>query len=230
MSASITVLDYGCGAGQIVTALRNKGIDARGCDVFYTGGDYSSRVQPELLGGVIKHMEHGVIPFPDESFDYVVNNQVMEHVEDIDSVLTEIYRVLKPGGQVLSMFPDKSCCREGHCGIPFLHWFPKSSKGRIYYAAFLRALGMGYFKGDKSILQWSRDFCQWLDRWTWYRSYREICTVFDKRFVRLTHIEEQWLQIRYGRWAMIIGWLPRQIRRWVLRKLAGMVFISIKAI
>ena len=37
-SASITVLDYGCGAGEIVKALRNYGIDAKGCDIFYGGG------------------------------------------------------------------------------------------------------------------------------------------------------------------------------------------------
>jgi ubiquinone/menaquinone biosynthesis C-methylase UbiE len=28
----------------------------------------------------------------------VINNQVMEHVEDIDAALSEIHRVLKPGG------------------------------------------------------------------------------------------------------------------------------------
>lgn len=28
------VLDYRCGAGQIVKALRERGIDASGCDVF----------------------------------------------------------------------------------------------------------------------------------------------------------------------------------------------------
>src|SRR5258708_6723304 len=108
ISASITVLDYGCGAGQIVTGLRNKGIDAKGCDIFYAGGDYSKLVPPEFLGEVIKPMENGVIPFPEESFDFVVNNQVLEHVEDIDGVLAEIHRVLKPNGKVLSLFPDKS--------------------------------------------------------------------------------------------------------------------------
>lgn len=220
-----TALDYGCGSGHIVSALLNKGIDAKGCDIFYAGGDYSNSVPSELLGTVIKPMENGIIPFPDESFDFVVNNQVLEHVEDIDSVLAEIHRVLKPGGQVLSLFPDKSVWREGHCGIPFLHWFPKGSKSRVYYAAFLRALGMGHFTGDKSILQWSRDFCEWLDKWTTYRSYREIRAAFDRRFVRLTHIEEQWLQERLGQRAAIIGWLPKQVRQWVVRKLGGLVFI-----
>jgi SAM-dependent methyltransferase len=228
-AASITVLDYGCGAGQIVTRLRNKGIDAKGCDIFYAGGDYSQHVPPEFFGTIIKPMENGEIPFPGESFNFVVNNQVLEHVEDIDSVLAEIHRVLKPHGKVLSLFPDKSVWREGHCGIPYLHWFPKGSKVRIYYAAFLRALGMGHFKSGKSILHWSRNFCKWLDQWTWYRSYREIRAAFDKHFVDLTHIEDNWLQERLGQRTATIGWLPKQMRRWMVRKLAGLVFICTKA-
>ena len=224
----IKALDYGCGAGQIVSLLRSAGIDARGCDTFYAGGDYSSRVPPELLGTVIKPIENGVIPFPDESFDFVVNNQVLEHVEDIDGVLAEIHRVLKPNAQVLSLFPDKSVWREGHCGIPFLHWFPGESKFRIYYASFLRSLGMGHFKNDKPILQWSRDFCEWLDKWTWYRSYRDIHAAFDRRFVKLIHIEEIWLHEKLGQRGAIIAWLPKPILQWSARKLGGLVFLCAK--
>lgn len=146
------VLDYGCGAGQIVTRLRNAGVAAFGCDVFYEGGDYSKQMGGELFdGGVIRRMDANRIPFETESFDFVVNNQVMEHVPDLDGVLNEIWRVLKPGGMVLSLFPDRGVWREGHCGIPFLHWFPKGgNRVRIYYAALLRSVGFGYFKGEKA--------------------------------------------------------------------------------
>ncbi|MFO1468925.1 MAG: class I SAM-dependent methyltransferase [Steroidobacteraceae bacterium] len=166
--ADAQVLDYGCGAGQIVTLLRARGIDARGCDVFYEGGDYSAQVQVELLGAAIRRMgEDGTIPFPDASFDLIVNNQVMEHVLDLDRVLSEIARVLKPGGRVLSLFPDRGVWREGHCGIPFLHWFPKRSRPPgSQYAAVLRAAGLGNHKQGKSILHMGEDFCIWLDRWT----------------------------------------------------------------
>ncbi len=145
-------------------------------------------------------------------------------------ILAEIYRVLKPGGLVLSLFPDKGVWREGHCSIPFLHRFPKSSKNRVYYAAMLRTLGMGHFKNNKSILQWSRDFCDWLDQWTYYRSYSEICTSFNRNFIDLSHIEEIWLQKRFGTPATILtGWLPKPIRRWIVQKLGGLVFTCTKA-
>lgn len=124
----VRVLDYGCGAGEITEELQKNGIDAFGCDVFYEAGDYETSVRSDLMGGVIKRMENSRIPFEANYFDFVTNNQVMEHVEDLNAVLSEIHRVLKPGGRVLSLFPDRAVWREGHCGIPFLHWFPKGSR------------------------------------------------------------------------------------------------------
>lgn len=169
------------------------------------------------------------LAFPDESFDFVVNNQVLEHVEDIDSALAEIHRVLKPNAQVLSLFPGKSVWREGHCGIPFLHWFLSESKIRVYYAAFLRSLGIGYFKSDKPMLQWSMGFCEWLDKWTWYRTYSGIHAVFQRRFVKLVYVEEIWLQEIFGQRMAIIGWLSKSMLRWLARKLSRMVFFCTKA-
>ncbi|TFG92627.1 MAG: class I SAM-dependent methyltransferase [Syntrophobacterales bacterium] len=152
------VLDYGCGVGQIVKQLRAAHIDAFGCDTFYEGGDYSRFIEDGLLGDVIMRMEGDRIPFGNECFDFIINNQVLEHVQDLDQVLVEMDRVLKSGGRILSLFPDRSVWREGHCGIPFLHWFPKGSKLRVYYAAAIRALGFGYHKEGKGVMQWSRDF------------------------------------------------------------------------
>ena len=223
--ADAHVLDYGCGAGQIVTLLRARGIDARGCDVFYEGGDYSAQVQGGLLGAAIRRMgEDGAIPFPDASFDLIVNNQVLEHVLDLDRVLSEFARVLKPGGRVLSLFPDRGVWREGHCGIPFLHWFPKRSRPRVWYAAVLRAAGLGNHKQGKSILRWSEDFCDWLDRWTHYRPNREIDPCFERWIGRPQALEEVWLARRLGRRSASIGWAPTTLRRFIVNKFAGRVF------
>jgi SAM-dependent methyltransferase len=206
---SVRVLDYGCGAGQIVQELRKKNINAFGCDVFYEGGDFSKFLDAELVGDrIIRRIEENIIPFEDASFDFVINNQVMEHVENLDDVLAEIHRVLKPGGLILSLFPDKGVWREGHCGIPFLHWFPKGSRTSIYYAAAFRTLGFGHYKKGKSIMQWSRDFREWLDKWTYYRSRREINSTYTKYFGDIKHIEDFWLQLRLGNKKHWVAWLP----------------------
>jgi len=222
---SIKVLDYGCGAGQIVAKLIKFGIDAYGCDIFYKGADYSAQVPLCFFGSIIKRMENGLIPFQSESFDFVVNNQVIEHINDIDHALNEMHRVLKPGGQMLSLFPHKGVWLEVHCGIPFLHWFPKGAQSRVYYAALLRRMGLGYHKGTKSIWQWSREFCEWLDQWTWYHSRAEIEASFSKYFKNLTTIEDIWLKERFGQRALIVKWLPKRICQLAVRNLAGLVFV-----
>ncbi|MCK4816592.1 class I SAM-dependent methyltransferase [bacterium] len=45
------------------------------------------------------------IPLDDSSFDSIVTNQVFEHVFNPDEYLSEIYRVLKPGGTLLMTVP-----------------------------------------------------------------------------------------------------------------------------
>lgn len=45
------------------------------------------------------------IPVEDARFDRILFNQVLEHVNDPPAVLAELYRVLKPGGQMLCTCP-----------------------------------------------------------------------------------------------------------------------------
>lgn len=226
--AGVRVLDYGCGAGQIVKKLLSHQVDAVGCDVFYDGASYQNDIEPSLLNTTIREMSGDEIPFETSSFDIVINNQVMEHVEDLDAVLSEIQRVLRPGGIVLSLFPDKGVWREGHVGVLFLHWFPKKSGFRVYYAAACRLLGFGYHKGNKSAMQWSRDKCDYLDNWTHYRGRREIDSTYNKHFSDIRHIEDYWLRRRLGSRRSLAAWLPASIQKLVVRKLGGLVFVARK--
>lgn len=222
------VLDYGCGTGEIVLELLKGNVNAFGCDIFYGGADRLASVPADLLeSGVIKVMDRSTIPFDRASFDYVINNQVMEHVEDLDPVLAEIHRVLKPGGMVLSLFPSKEVWHEGHCGIPFLHRLP-SGRARLYYAAILRTLGFGYSKNKYAgVMCWSQHWCEYLDRWTHYRTGREIDTAYRRYFSDIQHIEDYWIQKRTGKKLPDLSVLA-SIQRMVVTKLCGMIFIARK--
>jgi len=229
----VRVLDYGCGSGKTIKLLTEQGFDCYGCDAFVKMGAKAPRdhlLNPHWFGSEILDMPEGKVPFADESFDIIVNNQVMEHVEDMDLTLSELHRVLKPGGLVLSMFPDRSVWREGHCGVAFLHWFPKGSKPRFYYAAFWRALGFGYHKEKLgSIRAWARNRCQYLDEQTFYRSLPEIHRLYRKYFRNLQHFEASYVRVRFGDRSRIVGYLPDALLVAVMRTAAGRVFTCEKA-
>lgn len=234
------VLDYGCGAGRLVRAARQQGVDLYGTDVFYGGSATRAEVEASgLLGTVIREMPDGRIPFASHEFDLVVNNQVMEHVDDLDAVLREIHRVLKPGGTMLSVFPSRDVWREGHIGIPFSHWFAKNSRTRFLWTWALRSVGLGTWKEQApTSKQWAKDKLQWIDDWTRYRTREEIFDAYGRLF------RNELKEVDYIRFRLLDG-SPSGLRRrladtasWpvlsvlevaLFRKLAFLVIVSRKA-
>jgi SAM-dependent methyltransferase len=61
------------------------------------------------------------LPWPDESFDLVTCQQVLEHVDDIDRVVSEMIRVARPGGALFVSTPNYLFPYEGHYMVK---WFP----------------------------------------------------------------------------------------------------------
>jgi ubiquinone/menaquinone biosynthesis C-methylase UbiE len=56
------------------------------------------------------------IPFPENSFDVVFCNHVMEHVDDDIKSMQEIYRILKPGGWAIIQSPINKKLKETNEG------------------------------------------------------------------------------------------------------------------
>lgn len=228
------VLDYGCGAGEVVQIAVRAGYDAHGVDVFYEGGSYRADAdRAGLLGGRILEIQNGTIPHSDAQFDVVVTNQVLEHVADLDSVIAEISRVLKPGGLMLALFPSREVWREGHVGVPFLHLIPRESKSREFYALLVRSAGFGFNKGDKSRRQWAKDAVAWVDTYTYYRSWSEIEGVLRRRIGSIERLEPDYLLFRLSqhrvlrRLATLLGSTRAgnlMLRRFVVRY-AGLVLL-----
>lgn len=88
LAAGARVLDYGC-ATQPYRHLFDSGVD-------YVGADLRGNpvAQVELR-------EDGSVPLPDSSFDVILSTQVLEHVIDPASYLSECHRLLKPGGSLV---------------------------------------------------------------------------------------------------------------------------------
>ena len=230
------ILDFGCGAGEVVAAGRAAGLDMLGADAFYGGSE--ARLEAERagrLGTSIYEIREGRLPFEDGFFDLVTNNQVLEHVADLEAVLQEIHRVLKPGGTVLSIFPARDVFREGHIGIPFAHWFPKASRLRFLYVLILRSAGLGKWKQQAPTRrQWARDKLQWLDSYTHYRPRGEILSAFRRRFDNEL-CEPDYIRYRLGD-SRVLAPLARlldlpggpAVASAIFRKLAFLVIVSRK--
>ena len=97
-----TVLDLGCGGGFMSEALANKGAKVIGVDP----SEAAIAVAQDHAKGQGLAINYKVatgenIPLPDQSVDCVVCVDVLEHVAQLDRVLDEVHRVLRPGGMFL---------------------------------------------------------------------------------------------------------------------------------
>jgi SAM-dependent methyltransferase len=95
------ILDAGCGSGPLFAALRDRGAIVAGFDSSAgmleqarrrLGDDADLRVAE--LGGPL--------PFPDAAFDDVIASLVLHYLEDWGPALSELRRVLKPGGRLIA--------------------------------------------------------------------------------------------------------------------------------
>lgn len=90
------VLEVGAGTGELWR--RTPHPDAR-----LTLTDFSAAMCENLRGvpgAEVRQCDATALPFPDQSFDSVVANHMLYHVDDPDAALAEFARVLRPGGRV----------------------------------------------------------------------------------------------------------------------------------
>jgi SAM-dependent methyltransferase len=96
------VLDMGCGDGQFASATFAKALDV-GIDPWT--GPVHQAVKRDAYHLVIQG-SGSRMPFPVNSFETVISNSVLEHIPDVDLVLADISRVMKPGGLFLFCVPN----------------------------------------------------------------------------------------------------------------------------
>jgi SAM-dependent methyltransferase len=231
----LAALDFGCGFGEVVLAGRERGMQVFGADVFSERDDGAAIVsrfkEQGLFGEVIQEIRDGRLPFADSSFDVVIANQVFEHIREFSPAIDEIARVLTPGGRLLAMFPSKAVIREGHIGIPMVHWLPP---GRVQYAYALamRRIGFGddaWGNGGLPPSEWTAKTLKYLATKTFYKTKREALRSFRARFT-LSFAEEDLIAYRLGPPFDRIVRLPmiREAGRVAVRRLAGMVLLCVK--
>ena len=99
------VLEIGCGEGYGIEYLAPACTHITAVDKFH---DTIDRMKSEARykNTTFMQMEVPFLDFEDNSFDYVVSFQVIEHIEDDHSFVKEVARVLKPGGKFVVSTPN----------------------------------------------------------------------------------------------------------------------------
>jgi ubiquinone/menaquinone biosynthesis C-methylase UbiE len=109
------LLDIGCGTGLFVEKYIKNGGSATGLDIS-TGMVAKARHRCTTCDFVVGTGEK--LPFADNTFDAISSVLVFSYVKDPDAMLAEVFRVLRPGGQVALCTLGKKLITRG---IPSLY-------------------------------------------------------------------------------------------------------------
>lgn len=106
-AAGKRVLDFGCGSGYGSAKIAEVAVTVDAVDVAEDAITHASErfLRQNLKFTCIDPLAS--LPFSDASFDTVLSFQVFEHVANVDHYLCEIYRVLRPGGVLVLVTPDR---------------------------------------------------------------------------------------------------------------------------
>ncbi len=128
-------LENGCGVGLYLARLRELGGRVIGLEY-----DFPWARQAAQHGPVVNAAGEA-LPFPANTFDYVISHEVIEHVHDDRAAVREMIRVLKPGGRLLLFCPNRGYPFETHGiywrgryifgNIPLVNYLPRAWRDRL---------------------------------------------------------------------------------------------------
>lgn len=135
------ILDMACGVGTFVFYGLHKGYDVYGIEpenwklqymnMKIDEYNYPQEWKEKIIQGIGEDL-----PFENETFDYIGTYQTLEHVQNLETCLNELVRVLKVGGKMKIQAPDYNSFYEPHYLLPFL---PKMNKRLAFL--YLKLLG-----------------------------------------------------------------------------------------
>jgi ubiquinone/menaquinone biosynthesis C-methylase UbiE len=177
------ILDLGCGLGQVVAILHQKGYkNTIGVDISSERIECAQRNlstgNPECFRTIT--LSPYSLPIDDSSLDFVFSSQVLEHVEDLSPVFSELSRTMKPNAVSVHIFPPKFRLIETHTNIPFGNILKLVWWHYLWISLGLRRKSMQ----DLSSLQCAKAHIDWMRKYTFYRLEEEIIATANSNGLR----------------------------------------------
>ena len=114
----IRALEIGCGSGVLLRGLAQVGWDAEGIEV----DPIAAQLAREVSGQPVREGDFRKIALQSGSYDLVVLNHVLEHLEDPIFALTRTRELLAPGGRVALFYPNPAALGAKIYGAEWLAW------------------------------------------------------------------------------------------------------------
>ena len=130
------VLDNGCGIGMYVRHLSTVSGTICGLEYDLARASEAHRHSPHILSAAGENL-----PFPAETFDFILSHEVLEHVQDDRLAVCEMVRTLKAGGRIGVFVPNRGYPFETHGiywkgsyhfgNIPLVNYLPLRFRNRL---------------------------------------------------------------------------------------------------
>ena len=116
------LLEIGCSMGTDLLQLARRGFQVTGIDLTEAGIELArSRFDMYGLDGELRVSDAETLDFPDDTFDVVYSFGVLHHTVDTEKSISEVRRVLRPGGKaVIMLYHRRSLNQLAHVvtGLP----------------------------------------------------------------------------------------------------------------
>jgi SAM-dependent methyltransferase len=121
------ILEVGCGTGGLLVAALRGGRSIVGVDIASRWLVVARRrLADHGLAAPLIACAAEALPWPDASFDTVVADSVLEHLDDPARALREWSRVLRPGGRLFVWSPNRfTLTTDPHVGLWGIGWLPR---------------------------------------------------------------------------------------------------------
>jgi len=98
------ILEIGCGIGSIVVELTKQGFDITGSDISHEAIAYGLKKYGDIK---LEVQAAETLQYENETFDIVLSFDLFEHIARVDRHISEVFRVLRPGGYYMFQTPNK---------------------------------------------------------------------------------------------------------------------------